>query len=387
MNTPITADHVLFDDCIYTFRNSGYNSIDDNAMNKLYCVILSPFEITSSWDLGHCIIHPSQEVRIDGPYLSFVNIVEISDKIHFSNCHLYSHALCAILSSITLTPFKSPRNRHYYRTLPSLSQEALKVIANSHPILFAGPVGNVITLSHEEQFKIRDESIEIINKLHSLNYDSYVIFMQNFRMLHLSLINKREDFGLAYSLIVASIESAAQKAIKREKVKDVNPKDAIWSKLSENDPEFAQVFKAYKISRGLNTYLKERYVKFILEYAPISEWELNVPDRNKKYIESSQGSDLDLKEIERHYNGNHPIDLSIDEINEILAQSYKHRSNFIHQGKQPPHREPNTTTRFFQTFSIYNNEGSLQNVILPNYELMLSIAKQSLTNWLFKKFE
>ena len=141
-------------------------------------------------------------------------------------------------------------------------------------------------------------------------------------------------------------------------------------------------------SRGKNQYLRERFVVFLQKFAPVENW--------LKYVAHPMQDLADhIKEISPKHDVEHivkknwfekyPNDLSPEEIETILSDAYVHRSCFIHRGEQPPHRDPNSTmNRFFQEHIEYDGN-SVTERLLPNYELILGIAKNSTLNWLNTK--
>ncbi len=80
--------------------------------------------------------------------------------------------------------------------------------------------------------------------------------------------------------------------------------------------------------------------------------------------------------VAKHWE-KYPSDLSEEEVQGILADSYKHRSCFVHRGEQPPHREPVAYSRFFQEFCEYDGIRLIEK-ILPNYELLVGVAQRSI---------
>jgi|GEM_PF-1991328 len=392
MTRAVLADHILFDECINIFRAENVNFRNYIELEKInHCIILSPFIITKTWDFENCIIYPTEIINLPGPHKTFMSKVKINQKIDSHDTPLFAHALCSILSFLSLSPFKSPRNRYYYRSINNLSNEDLETIALTNPILVAGPGTSKYQLSPQEEDFAYKQAKVFMNKIYSVEYKKYILTMQCIRMIQLSLFNKREDFGLAYQLVISSIEAIAQKAIKRDKVKVKHPKESQWFEISKGNAEFAELYTAYKENRGLNDYLKERYVKFILEYSPISEWESYVENPMQEFLDNIDydyyvklGISINKKQHERFFSGNFPTDLSDEIIKDILEKSYVHRSIFVHQGKQPPHKDPNSLNRFFQTFSQYKDD-SYEEILLPNYELISSIAKHSILKWLDKK--
>ncbi len=208
--------------------------------------------------------------------------------------------------------------------------------------------------------------------------------MQAIRLVHLSIINKRDDFGLGYLLVVSAIESVAQKAIKREKVRVKNPSEKAWKQRAGIDTEFSELFKAYLTERGKQEYLKERYIEFILKYAPVDCWEECVPHPMQElaeYVkEINPSHDIDHI-VQKHWFEKYPNEFSTEELKMILADSFTHRSCFIHRGEQPPHTDPQSFNRFFQEYREYDGYHIIER-ILPNYELLLGISRKSILDWL-----
>jgi hypothetical protein len=128
-------NHLLFQECIEVFRNNGQKVfIHDSISKEIYGVILSPFKISKEWDLKHCIIYPTQEVVLEENYRAYVSMVKISERIDLFKSHLYTNALCSILSTVAEAPFKSPRDMFYLRELPNVTHERLIYFAMTHPV-------------------------------------------------------------------------------------------------------------------------------------------------------------------------------------------------------------------------------------------------------------
>jgi hypothetical protein len=144
------------------------------------------------------------------------------------------------------------------------------------------------------------------------------------------------------------------------------------------------LLRAFKESRGKNEYLKERYVSFILKYAPPGEWEQFVEHPHQHILESAVGHGLDRDAmhhvIARRPSETYPDQLSAEQLNDLLGDSYSHRSCFIHRGEQPPHTQPGGIYRFFQE-STEVSDGMVITRLLPNFDLMLAIAQRSITAW------
>ena len=190
------------------------------------------------------------------------------------------------------------------------------------------------------------------------------------------------------SLLEILIESIAQKAVSRDKVKSKHPDEMLWKEKSKDDPYFKAVLEAYLDARGKNQYLKERFVQFILEYSPVNKWleYIEHPMQDlADYIEEMSPAHNIQHLVGKHWFEKYPNDLSGLEVESILSEAYAHRSCFVHRGEQPPHTDPNPSlNRFFQEFREYDGS-SIKEAILPNYELLLGLAKNSILNWVGSK--
>ena len=222
----------------------------------------------------------------------------------------------------------------------------------------------------------------------SIDYKTYRVLMQSIRLLQLSISSKRDDFGLAYLLAVSSIESISQKAIKRNKVRKKHPNENTWKEKAKKDKDFEALLNEYLASRGKNEYLRERFVLFLKQFAPVEKWldyvEHPMQDMAEQIKEVSHTHDIGHL-IEKHWFEKYPEDLQKEEIEAILSDVYVHRSCFVHRGEQPPHTDPSPSmNRFFQEIREYDGY-NIKETILPNYELLLGLSKNSLINWLNKK--
>lgn len=383
MSRAVTADHVLFDECISAFRcEQGYRASPFEG--ESYSYVMTAFKLSQQWDLGICTFHPSTKVILQGSYSAFISRVDNPEWVGTPNSHLFGIALSAIISFVTGKTCKSTRDDYLCRR-DHLSEHEIHQLALMNPILTAGPGCTHTLLSEERQTILGDEIRQLIERLHAVDYHVYRTVMQSIRLVHLSLANKRDDFGLAYLLVVSAIESVAQKAIKRDKVKEKHPSEKAWREKAKNDEDFSELFSVYLECRGKQKYLKERYIEFILKYAPPEQWEECVPHPMQelaeyvKGISPSHGID---HIVQKQWFEKYPYDLDDREIRAILADSYTHRSCFIHRGEQPPHTDPSPLlNRFFQEYHEYDGYNITEKV-LPNYELLLGISKYSILGWI-----
>lgn len=253
MSRAVTADHVLSDECIDAFRRErdGYRPYDKR---ESYSFLLTPFKIDEAWDLGKCQVSPSVEVTLPGAYSAFISKVKNPEWVDTHNSHLFGIALSTIISAVTLKPCKSTRDDYLCR-LSELSEYDMHQLAIIHPVLVAGPGANYSRLSKSKQDQMRDEISNFIDILFSLDYKIYRIVMQSLRLIHLSLVTKRDDFGLAYFLVISAMESVAQNAIKRDKVKRKDADEAAWKKKLMKTRYFSPFWKLILIREGkMNIY-------------------------------------------------------------------------------------------------------------------------------------
>jgi hypothetical protein len=334
--------------------------------------------------LGICNVSPSVQVILPGAYSAFISKIKNPDWVGSHNSHLFGIALSTIVTFMSMKDCKSTRDDYLCRQA-ELSESDLLQLALSHPILTGGPGCTHTSISQAKQLQMQVDISNIISKLMSLEYKKYKLVMQSFRLIQLSTSTKRDDFGLAYLLAVSAIESVAQKAISRNEVKKKHPDERLWKDRANDDPCFKGVLDAYLESRGKNEYLKERFVRFLLKYAPVDKWLDYVEHPMQDFADYIQ--ELSPSHDMEHLTGKHwfekyPQDLTEYEIERILSDAYVHRSCFVHRGEQPPHTDPNpSSNRFFQEVREYDGHG-LKESILPNYELLIGLAKGSILNWL-----
>jgi len=313
---------------------------------------------------------------------AFICHVENPEWVGRHNSHLYGIALSSVVSFATGRLCKSTRD-DYLCTLQELRDDDLLQLALLHPVLVAGPGCVHTTLSSATRDEYKTALSSLITRLHSMPYKTYVILMQAIRLVHLSLLNKRDDFGLAYLLLVSAIESVAQQAVKRDSVRRTHPSEEAWKLKAGEVPAFAELLAAYRELRGHNQYLQERYIEFINRFAPPESWEDIVSHPLQDIVDSIKeiSPSRDLEHVVRkHWFEKYPADLSAEQIREILADSYTHRSCFIHRGEQPPHREPTSFSRFFQEIHDFDGTHVVEKRLL-NYKLLLGIAQRSIVAW------
>ncbi|WP_236183425.1 hypothetical protein [Pseudomonas juntendi] len=384
----ITSDHNHFDECIEAFRPSGQTLQNFMGMPGT-SYLLTDFELVNEWDLPNAIVSASQKIDLSGLNAAFVSQVIQKDGGIIFGHQFFSTALAAIVAFATGRVCKSPRDD--FSEFTGIPYEAIE-LALLHPVRVGGPGAVAASLSKSSLNSKYNSVCNLIRKLLSMEHSLYVKSMQAMRLLHLALINKKEDFGLSYLLTVSAIEAISQHAIKKKKFKIKHRLYTRWGELAAENSEVSELFEEYKKADSKD-YLTERYIKFIETYCPVSSWESIVPIPNQEAMDrdrekrKSYGWNIpaDYSRPTRSPFEIYPSDLEPHEITEILKSSYKYRSQFVHVGRQPPHKSPISNNRFFdERVNNYDIDNFLksQTEILPNLELMAAIARTSITNWI-----
>ncbi|WP_308722193.1 hypothetical protein [Paenibacillus polysaccharolyticus] len=385
----VTEDHVMFKECIPVFRpnpNEQQPHFGKEEIREFYSYVLLDFELLEEWDYGNFKVMPT--VRVDdlpGPYRAFIAPVKLPNWIHERhNSHFFTVGLSAVLSFATSRPVKYIRDDCYV-TEGNILDVDFNELALKFPVLFAGTGAHETTISKETSSKYYQKVKETLDVLFNVPYGLYVSLIQSIRLVQLAHLTKRDDFSLSYYLLASAIENIAQKAITRDSVKDKHPLEKQWKILAESNEVIKELYKTYKESSGKNKYISKRFSKFILKYCPVDTWELlEHPDQNKVsyYDELNYGNNWRWLTQKKWFE-KYPSDLTQDEIETILSDLYKHRSNFTHQGLSPPHSYPDGHNRFFEeehSSKIDDKTGKYyhETLIIPNYRLVSFIAYNSI---------
>lgn len=384
MARAVLGDHVLFRECMFYLRKDLYlekQRFLESTDKRTFSCISTTFHITKIWDLGDFSISPSHEIMLPAARKSLISFIENPvwiTKAGFEHPLLFGEVLSCLISFVSLLPVKSPRDSHQLdiQSLDSIPNSCVEDVALTLPFIWAGTGAHKSRLTEDEEDKLIDELRELIFTLNNIEEKWYSYGLEVIRLVHLSILVKRDDFGLAYLLLVSAIEAIAQKAIKRDSVKETHPKEKEWNEIASNNDEFKEVLKAYKDIRGRNEYLSKRFTEFILKFCPPDEWE---------DIVVSEYDSLDREWSDFMQGSQHPSLMEVEEIKDILSKAYDYRSRFVHNGTQPPHKYPNNPlNKFFEVIQNYDSY-PYETQISPNYELMLAIAKHSIIKWLKTK--
>lgn len=128
--------------------------------------------------------------------------------------------MSSIITFSTGRVVKSPRDNYFNNR--EVTEEDLINLAIQNPILVAGPGCTNRSIAKEELNQLIKDIKLVISLLWKIPIEKYRKFMNGVRLATLSIYNLRTDFGLGYYLMVSSIESVAQMAIKRKSTKSIH---------------------------------------------------------------------------------------------------------------------------------------------------------------------
>lgn len=368
------ADQVLFDEVMDAFRRGS--SAITLRREPTVSYFLSSFVIFEDWDLGCFTIHKTLEVKLGANKKGLVNKISNAPWVG-TDANYFAEAVSTLFSFVSGTPAAAPRG-NVFAGMRELCEYELSDISYCLPVDEAGPKA-VKKYSVETQVAIRDSLICLCKSLLSVEYERYVECFQAVRLVALSIKTKRDDFGLGYLLVVSALESVAQRTISVEPFRErQRPKQwSNWSEVAKGDPVVGKLFKYCTDKFEREGFLGERFVELVFSYSTVEEWEQKVRHASDPAgFQVSQEAREHLGYLARkRWDEIYPGDLGVEELKRVIKTSYVHRSDFVHQGKQPPHALPHS--RFFQ--KLFTGK-KLE--LFPNYELMLGIAQIVITRWI-----
>ena len=414
----LNQNHILFKEAIIAFAKEQVEKTpslvklyETTADKRLFGYLVLDFNLSENIECGDLTIFKSEKIYFDlkdtsGQQISwsYISAIRLPEYVNFLNSSLYTLALSSICSFAFERPVYSATEYSYEKHLEKkASLEELKHIGMSFPILSLGNNGIESRVHHTvisqwiNNFK---EIYEVINRFsktdNSKSRLTYNTFFQIMRLFQLSLQEKKNDFDLSFSLLIASIESAA--TFYSEEISPKKPKEhKQWLELRKSEnPIIRSLANKYeelwatfsKVEK--NSQLSPRFIKFIFECAPEETWEATIDDdllrdgldyRQKYPHEVSRQPELT------------PHSLTDEELKDIIKKTYSYRSNFIHKGISTPHQEHKNSNRnrfFEKTLNMSRYSAQKKAAILniedlydlhAKYELMSCIARVSITEY------
>lgn len=379
----VPADHVMFSESLGALREDLYQSTDARPDSEPTWQghILLDFELPEDWTLGDVTVHASQRVELGHAQAAFVSTVSLPSWVDRDHAHPFIIALTTALSFATGRPMRSPRDPYWIVETGGVVDPS--VLAMVYPVLVAGPGAHDSRISTSFLTAYRDSAARVLDLLRALPLPEYQRALQAMRLVHLALTNHRDDFALSYFLLVSSLEAVAQLAIPRGEVIHDHPQEREWRLRARSDPEFKELYRAYRVERGSNSGLRKRFVRFVLEYCPVQEWD-DVPRPDDNFQEYMKEKHPEMGSFPRRQSvwDVPPSKLAPAQLDRILSDAYKHRSGFTHEGAQPPHQDPRGYDRYFDVSFVFEpGARGVAQVVVPTFGLMVFLARRCIEQW------
>jgi hypothetical protein len=407
----------------YDKRNevSLYKIHQTSNDKRIYSYLILDFQLSKDIHFKDFTIEQSIEVDIDintqsgqAVKKAYVSPVKMPERVNYINSHYFTLGLSAICSFAFERPVFSAKN-DYYNRFEIANQYELKEIGVEFPRTIGGPGAKGFRV-HKEIIDIWETRlIEIVNLLDILTSSeskefevSYENLMQSFRLIQLAHINKKEDFDLGYSFLIAGIEAISQIAV--DKI-DFSNKPKLynqWKKLSKTSEVAKSLFeeylkvKTYVDSEVNSRDLTKRFVKFLITFTKNIDWEEvsynELITDGPKYRMLYPNERSVVPELI-------PNKLSEEEFSRIIKSTYSLRSKFLHMGQPLPHKSSinSSNDRFFHIidnvarretlFKKMEKENRVESPFeewsktqdkLITFELMSNMARNSITNYVKK---
>ena len=340
----ITTSGILsFDDCEKVLRPEMRQELFKFLpveKEKQYCIIL----------LSEIPITP-REIALDDfklvpflekwhPFKPYGLLLYVPIGFDFLTAPLFGEALAPVLSFSLRRRVKAHRWAYDAMNPPKKLSEDVSIRL---PSVSVGPEMSLQQpLSKEEQTRRLETFVKIYKKLMKMNEKEYLATLRAFRLYQLSLLNYREDIGLAYTLLVAAIESVANCFLDLkftfDDLHDAEEWNELFNRLKIPEPCVNEI-KNKLLKR--TQFLGVKFRKFIEKYLPDSFW--SSPDSRA----------IELDELTKEHFGaefrkqrNHfelywwlytpERKVTKNELDSVLKAIYHLRSQFAHRGKSPP---------------------------------------------------
>jgi len=176
--------------------------------------LLPDFEIKKPITIDFITINPTQKTQIESNTVAYVSKVEFDESVLYRENSQYFQACTTRLLSAILS-LSSERPVKWYWSFYNLKHDSSD-IGIHHPLQSHGPGAVEDMRMDEDTFNTNIlENFNILKSIKDDDYDNYIKFL---RLFQLAQINKNNDFSLAFSLIVAAVESVAAKTITIDEV-------------------------------------------------------------------------------------------------------------------------------------------------------------------------
>lgn len=348
--------------------------------------LLLPFELKIPIEFFGLKIDKSTHIHLGSRYHAFASLVEIPSWT-IAPEDAFLNLLSACLSfSFGMLVKPSFESKHY-----TLSSEIDKVkIGIHHPIeMHTGHI-------NEEELKNGiNRFYFLIEKLNQIKIKDYNNIIQSIRLIYLNYHSLYLDINLSYTLLVGSIENLGTNYIHRN---DTALKTESL-KLDEQETQLKYFCEENGIGDWFNMNilknkkLKQKFVEFILHYAPFKRWYSlkernptdNVPPKGYEHLFPKDYFADEYVKARRIESGNfYPEEIGIEVIRKLLKNTYNSRSKFIHNGIGIPLVKDNSN-RFFDWVIDYKTNRQTLTINYRTLELIARISIEELLSSITKK--
>ncbi|MCK8143325.1 hypothetical protein MW871_15760 [Flavobacterium sp. I-SCBP12n] len=398
-----------------------YKTHNTSEDKRIYSYLILDFKLPKDIHFKDFTIEQSIEVDIikniksdQSAKKAYVSPVKMPERINYINSHYFTLGLSAVCSFAFERPVVSTKN-DYYNRFEVANEHELREIGVEFPRTIRGPGAKGFRIHNEIIDVWEQRLIEVVNLLDKLTLSeskeyevSYENLMQSFRLIQLAHINKKEDFDLGFSFIIAGIEAISQIAI--DKIDFSNKPDHYneWKNLSKKNEVAKSLFEEYlKVQAYVNAEinnrdLTKRFVRFLITYTKNSDWEEvfynELITEGLKYRILFPNEISVVPELK-------PNKLTEEEFSIIIKNTYTLRSEFFHMGQSLPHKRTNNSScdRFFhiidnikrreELFKKMEKENRIESPFeewtktqdtLITFELMSNMARNSIINYIKK---
>jgi len=335
-----------FEDCEFTLRPeiAGYHIGGDG---RRYCsVLLSEIPLDKVFGFGKFELAPLPRKSYD-PFRPYPLALNLPESFDFLSAPLVAEAVAALVSFCLRR-----RVRAYRRPFSEPVRDELQLspdVFGYLPCTSVGPEGLLQQpLTPDEQSKRMTMLGALYEVVVRMERDDYLATIRAMHLYQLALLTLREDVGLAYTLLVASVETMAQRFVGKEDAPaEEFLKSSGWlSLIAREGVEKETAAKICKRVLDREQFLSFRFRRFVEQNLHDSFWKS--PDSRAKelddYIEGLRKEHFGENYIEEHQDHfsrwwwlyKPDTRVSKTELDDVLRDIYDLRSQFAHVGISPP---------------------------------------------------
>lgn len=390
----ITTSGILsFDDCEKVLRPDmwkkyfGFLPINEKGN---YCVLLlSEIPLT----VGAYVVNDfklTPMVTKWDPFKPYGLLLYVPNGFDFLTAPLFGEALAPILSFSLRRRVKTHRRAYQIDNVPKeIPEDAWTKLSS----ISVGPEMSLQQpLTKKEQIRRLENFGKIFDTLMGMSEKDYLATVRAFRLYQLSLLNYREDIGLAYTLLVAAIETVAECFVKIKVRFEELPEATEWEEIfAELGLPKEHIVKIEKLLLKGKQFLGLKFREFVVNYLPDSFW--TTADSKAieldAYIDEIRKAHLgtELKEEKNHFERYWWLyapekKVTKSELEEVLKNIYNLRSKFAHVGESPPFEVADMFETAELKLEIDNKNRVRYRRAIPSYFWFERVVHDSILNML-----